>query len=266
MSNTGFERRCLEHGLAARVDAAQATSKAEGSPFTCPNAVALTHEEEVRWSMMRKEERRWPRWLTWGVVSGGVLGLIQFPDIIDGLERWPKMFEAIDTGTLLAIAFVVVLLALGALIAWPIHHFLVERPARKLDQFQALAEEMGEAEQGISEALERGDRMVSCGSSVHRLRAKLEKMDIPTPSLPPPQVPMPRHKAQEWYDVLVRLRPLAELRDIKGAKNARRDAEFEWHWFTQALAKEIANEEDTGKQADILESMAEELRKTGQDG
>ena len=83
---------------------------------------------------------------------------------------------------------------------------------------------------------------------------------------PPPQVPMPRHKAQEWYDVLVRLRPLAELRDIKGAKNARRDAEFEWHWFTQTLAKEIADEEDTGKQADILESMAEELRKTGDDG
>ena len=76
---------------------------------------------------------------------------------------------------------------------------------------------------------------------------------------------MPRYKARGWYDVLIRLRPLAEMRDIKGAKNARDDAEFEWHWFTQTLAEEIANEEDAGKKAAILEAMAEELRKPEED-
>ena len=65
-SNTGSERRSLEHGLAARVDAAQAVSYAVGSPATCPNAVALTHEEEVRWSM----ERSRACWVLVSALSG----------------------------------------------------------------------------------------------------------------------------------------------------------------------------------------------------
>lgn len=224
--------------------------------FSIPNAVALTHEEGVRWSMEKNRRRV----AAVGTMIGMALAVI-LPEIIDLLlERWPKMFEWVDTGTLGAIVVVVVFASLGGALGLLTTRWVF----RNLDRFEALADEINEVERKIGEALDRGDQMVSCGSA-HRLRAKLEKLDISTPRLPPPRVPMPLHKAQEWYDVLVRLRPLAEMRDIRGAKKAWRDAEFEWHWFTQALAEKVANEKDAGKQADILESMAAELRKTGEE-
>ena len=213
----------------------------------------------------RKETRRWPPWLTWGAVCAPLLGVAHLPDTIDQLKRWPEVFENVDTGTVLAIAFLFLLLAIAGLISWPLHYFLVERGARKLDRLEALAGEIREVERGIAEALEREDRMVPSGA-VHQLKTKLEKMDIPTPPLPPPRMPMPRHKAQEWQDILIRMAPLAELRDFKGAKEARWQAEYEWRWFTETLAEKVANEKDAGKKADILESMAVALRKEVENG
>ena len=131
---------------------------------------------------------------------------------------------------------------------------------RKHDRLEALAEEIRETEKEIGSSLARGDRLVPSGA-LYRLKGKLEELDIPTPRLLSPRVPLPRPAGQEWYDFLVRVGTAAELHDIKAAKNAWFKAELEWELTTRALAETIAEEDDAQRQADILEAMVKELRK-----
>ena len=207
----------------------------------------------------RKETRRWPPWLTWSAVCGVLLGVIQLPDTLDQLKRWPEVVEKMDTGTLYAIAFILVLVAIAGLISWPLHYVLVERGARKRDRLEALAEEVREAEEGIDSALDRGDRLVPSGA-VHRLKGKLEEMDIPTPPLLSPRIPMPRPVGQKWYDFLVRVGTAAELRDLKAARNAWFEAQLDWRLVVDAFSKTVAEQGDAEMQADTLEMIAKELR------